>query len=80
MVSGELLGGGGPSASVLCPGSNRGGRGGAIALLGHPLGSNGACLTTKLLYEMESRKARLGLVTMCIGGGMGAASVFETEQ
>ncbi len=53
--------------------------GGAIAL-GHPLGCTGAYLTTKLLYEMESRKARFGLVTMCIGGGMGAAGIFEREQ
>jgi len=53
--------------------------GGSIAL-GHPLGCTGAYLTTKLLYEMESRKARFGLVTMCIGGGMGAAGIFEGEQ
>jgi acetyl-CoA acyltransferase len=53
--------------------------GGSIAL-GHPLGCTGAYLTTKLLYEMESKKARLGLVTMCIGGGMGAAGIFEREQ
>lgn len=53
--------------------------GGSIAL-GHPLGCTGAYLTTKLLYEMESRKARFGLVTMCIGGGMGAAGIFEREQ
>jgi len=52
--------------------------GGAIAL-GHPLGCTGANLTTKLLYEMADRKARFGLVTMCIGGGMGAAAVFERE-
>ncbi len=50
--------------------------GGAIAL-GHPLGCTGARLTATLLYEMERRKARYGLVTMCIGGGMGAAGVFE---
>lgn len=53
--------------------------GGSIAL-GHPLGCTGAYLTTKLLYEMENRKARFGLVTMCIGGGMGAAGIFEREE
>jgi len=50
--------------------------GGSIAL-GHPLGCTGVYLTTKLLYEMERREARFGMVTMCIGGGMGAAGVFE---
>jgi acetyl-CoA acyltransferase len=50
--------------------------GGSIAL-GHPLGCTGVYLTTKLLHEMERRKARFGVVTMCIGGGMGAAGVFE---
>jgi acetyl-CoA acyltransferase len=50
--------------------------GGAIAL-GHPLGCTGAKLTTTLLHEMGRRKARYGLVSMCIGGGMGAAGVFE---
>jgi acetyl-CoA acyltransferase len=50
--------------------------GGAIAV-GHPLGCTGAKLTTMLLYEMKRRNARYGLVTMCIGGGMGAAGVFE---
>jgi acetyl-CoA acyltransferase len=53
--------------------------GGSIAL-GHPLGCTGVYLTTKLLYEMERRKSRYGLVTMCIGGGMGAAGVFERES
>jgi len=50
--------------------------GGAIAL-GHPLGCTGAKLTTTLLHEMQRRKARYGLVSMCVGGGMGAAAVFE---
>src|SRR5215831_5567515 len=50
--------------------------GGAIAL-GHPLGCTGSKLTATLLYEMQRRKARYGLVTMCVGGGMGAAGVFE---
>lgn len=50
--------------------------GGAIAL-GHPLGCTGAKLTTTLLYEMQRRQARYGLVTMCVGGGMGAAGIFE---
>ena len=50
--------------------------GGAIAL-GHPLGCTGAKLTTTLVYEMRRRQARYGLVTMCVGGGMGAAGIFE---
>jgi acetyl-CoA acyltransferase len=50
--------------------------GGAIAL-GHPLGCTGAKLTTTLLYEMRRRQARYGLVSMCVGGGMGAAGIFE---
>ena len=50
--------------------------GGAIAL-GHPLGCTGARLTTSLVYEMQRRKARYGMVTMCVGGGMGAAGIFE---
>ena len=50
--------------------------GGSIAL-GHPLGCTGVYLTTKLVHEMQRRKARYGMVTMCIGGGMGAAGVFE---
>ena len=50
--------------------------GGAIAL-GHPLGCTGAKLTTTILHEMKRRKARYGMVTMCVGGGMGAAGIFE---
>jgi len=50
--------------------------GGAIAL-GHPLGCTGAKLTATLLYEMRRRQARYGMVTMCVGGGMGAAGIFE---
>ena len=50
--------------------------GGAIAL-GHPLGCTGAKLTATLLGEMQRRNARYGMVTMCVGGGMGAAGIFE---
>jgi acetyl-CoA acyltransferase len=50
--------------------------GGAIAL-GHPLGCTGAKLTSSILRELERRNARYGMVTMCIGGGMGAAGIFE---
>lgn len=50
--------------------------GGAIAL-GHPLGCTGAKLTLSLLHEMKRRNQQFGIVTMCIGGGMGAAGVFE---
>ena len=53
--------------------------GGAIAL-GHPLGCTGAKLTTQLIYEMARRKSKYGMVSMCIGGGMGAASIFENLQ
>ncbi len=53
--------------------------GGAVAM-GHPLGCTGAKLTTTLLYEMKRRNVRYGLVTMCIGGGMGAAGVFERAE
>jgi acetyl-CoA acyltransferase len=50
--------------------------GGAIAL-GHPLGCTGAKLTSTLLHEMQRSNVRYGMVTMCIGGGMGAAGIFE---
>ncbi len=50
--------------------------GGGIAL-GHPLGCTGARLTTSLIHELRRRQARYGMVTMCVGGGMGAAAIFE---
>ena len=50
--------------------------GGAIAL-GHPLGCTGAKLTASIIRELQRRNARYGMVTMCIGGGMGAAGIFE---
>lgn len=53
--------------------------GGAIAL-GHPLGMTGTKLTLTLAYEMKRRNVQFGLVTMCVGGGMGAAGVFELVQ
>ncbi len=53
--------------------------GGAIAL-GHPLGCTGAKLTATIIRELQRRKARYGVVTMCVGGGMGAAGVFENLQ
>ena len=53
--------------------------GGAIAL-GHPMGATGTKLTVQLIHEMKRRGSRYGLVTMCIGGGMGAAGIFENLQ
>jgi len=53
--------------------------GGAIAL-GHPLGATGAKLTVSILHELKRRNARYGLVTMCVGGGMGGAGIFELCQ
>jgi acetyl-CoA acyltransferase len=53
--------------------------GGAIAL-GHPLGCTGAKLTATIIRELKRRKARYGLVTMCVGGGMGAAGIFENLE
>lgn len=50
--------------------------GGAIAL-GHPVGASGTILTVRLMYEMQRRNARFGVVTLCIGGGQGIATVFE---
>jgi len=53
--------------------------GGAIAL-GHPLGCTGAKLTTQIINEMKRRDVQFGMVSMCIGGGMGAAGIFENIQ
>ncbi|MDQ3387581.1 MAG: acetyl-CoA C-acyltransferase [Actinomycetota bacterium] len=53
--------------------------GGAIAL-GHPMGATGTKLTVQLLSEMKRRESKYGMVTMCIGGGMGAAGIFENLQ
>ncbi len=53
--------------------------GGAIAL-GHPLGCTGAKLTASIIRELKRRKGRYGMVTMCVGGGMGAAGIFENLQ
>jgi acetyl-CoA acyltransferase len=53
--------------------------GGAVAL-GHPLGCSGAKLTTQIIHEMKRRGVHYGLVTMCVGGGMGAAGVLENIQ
>jgi acetyl-CoA acyltransferase len=53
--------------------------GGAVAL-GHPLGASGAKLTVQILGEMRRRKSRYGMVTMCVGGGQGAATIFENLQ
>jgi acetyl-CoA acyltransferase len=53
--------------------------GGAIAL-GHPLGCTGAKLTATILREMRRRRAKYGMVTMCVGGGQGAAGIFESLQ
>ncbi len=58
------------------PGDRLNVNGGAIAL-GHPLGCTGAKLTATLLYELRRRKKRYGVVSMCIGGGMGAAGLYE---
>jgi acetyl-CoA acyltransferase len=53
--------------------------GGAIAL-GHPMGATGTKLTIQLIHEMKRRSSKYGMVTMCIGGGMGAAGIFENLQ
>jgi acetyl-CoA acetyltransferase len=52
--------------------------GGAIAL-GHPLGCTGARMVSTLLYELERTNKRYGVISMCIGSGMGASAVFERE-
>jgi len=53
--------------------------GGAVAL-GHPMGATGTKLTIQLIHEMKRRRSKYGMVTMCIGGGMGAAGIFENLQ
>ena len=53
--------------------------GGAIAL-GHPVGATGAILTVKLAYELKRRHAEWGIVTMCIGGGQGIATLFRNPN
>ena len=53
--------------------------GGAIAL-GHPIGASGARVLVTLLHEMQKRKTRYGLATLCIGGGMGVAMVVENDS
>jgi acetyl-CoA acyltransferase len=53
--------------------------GGAVAL-GHPLGCTGTKLLATLIYELKRRGGRYGMVTMCVGGGMGAAGIFEVNN
>jgi acetyl-CoA C-acetyltransferase len=53
--------------------------GGAIAL-GHPIGASGARIVVTLLHEMQKRSSRRGLATLCIGGGMGTAMIFERQN
>ena len=53
--------------------------GGAVAL-GHPIGASGTILVVKLLHEMQRRKAKRGLVSLCVGGGMGIAMVIENPK
>lgn len=48
--------------------------------MGHPLGCTGAKLTTQILHDLIAQKKKYGMVTMCIGGGMGAAGIFENLQ
>jgi acetyl-CoA acyltransferase len=64
------------ASTLKIPGEKLNVNGGAIAL-GHPLGCTGAKLTTQLLHEMKRRNAKYGIVTMCVGGGMGVAGIFE---
>ena len=61
------------------PGERVNVNGGAVAL-GHPLGATGAKLAVSLLHELKRRRGRYGLVTMCVGGGMGGAGIFEMCQ
>lgn len=51
-----------------------------VRLLGHPIGATGAILMTKLLHEMERRGEKYGLVTLCIGGGLGISTIVENLQ
>jgi acetyl-CoA C-acetyltransferase len=53
--------------------------GGAVAL-GHPIGATGAILTVKILHELKRTGGRYGLVTLCVGGGMGIAAIFENPD
>ena len=71
-VAGGDPGGGAGSARINV-------NGGAIAL-GHPLGCTGAKLTASIIRELKRRNGRYGMVTMCVGGGMGAAGIFENLQ
>ncbi len=53
--------------------------GGAVAL-GHPLGATGAKLTVSIVHDLARRQGKFGMVTMCVGGGMGAAGIFELTR
>ena len=64
------------SSELSLPADKTNPNGGAIAL-GHPVGATGTILTIKLMYELERRNARFGLVSLCIGGGQGIATIFE---
>ena len=64
------------SSELSLPADKTNPNGGAIAL-GHPVGATGTILTIKLMYELERRDARFGLVSLCIGGGQGIATIFE---
>ena len=64
------------SAELSLPAEKTNPNGGAIAL-GHPVGATGAILTVKLMHELERTGGRFGIVTLCIGGGQGIATIFE---
>ena len=51
-----------------------------VELLGHPIGASGTILVVKLLHEMQRRKVKRGLVSLCVGGGMGIAMVIENPK